>query len=91
LPLTLKYAKNDLVKNLAVHSDDSFNKSSGRSLCLALRPAGLAFSSGFAWVIGCPGGATGFRIPPKIGLLLSFLEPFLRVAFVIQAVLKVKL
>ena len=35
---------------------------SGRCLCLALRPAGRAFSSGLAWVRGCPGGASGRRI-----------------------------
>lgn len=35
--------------------------SSGRRLCFALRPAGLAFSSGLAWVRAWPGGATGFR------------------------------
>src|SRR5205085_3529165 len=32
---------------------------SGRCLCLALRPAGRAFSSGLACVRGCPGGGSG--------------------------------
>jgi hypothetical protein len=31
-------------------------------LCLALRPAGRAFGSGFARLNGCPGGARGRRI-----------------------------
>lgn len=45
----------------------SGSATSGFCLCLALRPAGLAFSSGLAWLIGCPGGAEGFRILSKIG------------------------
>jgi hypothetical protein len=40
---------------------------------LAFRPAGLAFSSGFAWLIGCPGGAEGFLMLSKIGRA-SFLD-----------------
>lgn len=35
-------------------------------MCLALRPAGRAFSSGFACSIGCPGGASGRRIESMI-------------------------
>ena len=45
-------------------SSDS-GASSGLRLCLALRPAGLAFSSGFALVIGCPGGTEGFLMDAK--------------------------
>jgi hypothetical protein len=39
---------------------------SGRCLCLALRPAGLAFGSGLAMLSGCPGGASGRRIEPMM-------------------------
>ena len=42
---------------------------SGRLLCFALRPAGFAFSSGLAWAIGWPGGASGLRIEPTIDFL----------------------
>jgi hypothetical protein len=41
---------------------------SGFRLCFALRPAGRALASGFAWVSGCPGGAEGFLMLAKIGL-----------------------
>jgi len=40
---------------------------SGRRLCLALRPAGRATSSGFARDKGCPGGALGLRILSNTG------------------------
>jgi hypothetical protein len=43
--------------------------SSGRRLCLALRCAGSAFSSGLACAIGCPGGAKGLRIESTIDTL----------------------
>src|SRR6202521_2880498 len=43
--------------------------SSGRRLCLALRCAGLAFSSGLACAIGCPGGAKGLRMESTIDAL----------------------
>lgn len=39
-------------------------------MCLALRPAGRAFSSGFAWVSGWPGGARGRRIELMIDAFL---------------------
>jgi hypothetical protein len=35
-------------------------------LCLALRPAGLAFGSGLAMFSGWPGGASGRRIEPMM-------------------------
>src|SRR5205085_5601452 len=47
-------------RDLAAHSE-----SSGRRLCLALRSAGCARSSGLAREMGCPGGATGLRIEAK--------------------------
>ena len=43
--------------------------SSGRRLCLALRCAGLAFSSGLACANGCPGGAKGLRMESTIDAL----------------------
>jgi hypothetical protein len=48
--------------------DRRFHHSSGSGgrLCFALRPAGRAFSSGFACSIGCPGGAIGRRIESMI-------------------------
>jgi hypothetical protein len=49
---------------------------SGFRLCFAVRPAGLAFSSGFAWLIGCPGGAEGFLMLSKTGRF--FLSGFFR-------------
>ncbi len=49
--------------------------SSGRRLCLALRPAGRATSSGFARLRGCPGGAVGLRMLSKIGLVCGPFEP----------------
>src|SRR5260370_17044535 len=55
------------------HSSDtqssSMAASSGRRLYLALRCAGLAFSSGLACAIGCPGGAKGLRIESTIDAL----------------------
>ena len=46
-----------------LHSSTSLG--SGLRLCFALRRAGRALSSGLAWAIGCPGGATGFRMLSK--------------------------
>ena len=40
----------------------------GGLLCLALRPAGRATSSGFDLDSGCPGGAFGLRMLSNIGL-----------------------
>ena len=58
-----------------IHSTSSSSAAcSGFRLCFALRPAGLAFSSGFARLIGCPGGASGFLMPSKIGCRACFLE-----------------
>ena len=68
-------------QTLALYSSTSTSKSSGRCLCLALRPAGLAFSSGFAWVRGCPGGAPGLRIALKIGRPSRCLVLFVRDCF----------
>lgn len=53
---------------------------SGRRLCLALRPAGRATSSGFDLDNGCPGGATGLRMLSKMGLE-DFPLPFADGAF----------
>jgi hypothetical protein len=60
---------------------------SGGRLCFALRPAGLASSSGFERESGCPGGAVGLRILSNTGLtdflsdldeaaFLTIVEPF---------------
>jgi hypothetical protein len=57
-----------------VYSDSSKGASPGRRLCLALRPAGLAFSSGFAFAIGCPGGAPGFLMLSKTDRWCRFLD-----------------
>jgi hypothetical protein len=45
----------------------SSSVTSGRRLCLALRPAGRATSSGLARDIGCPGGAFGFLMLSNTG------------------------
>ena len=49
-----------------------------------MRPEGLAFSSGLAWLIGWPGGAKGFLMPSKTGrasfLAFLFGELFLGIS-----------
>lgn len=49
-------------------------------MCFALRPEGLASSSGFARERGCPGGAFGLRILSNTGLT-DFLSDFDEAAF----------
>ncbi len=45
-------------------------------MCLALRPAGCARSSGLAWLKGWPGGACGLRMALKTGLAFLDFEDF---------------
>jgi len=57
---------------VGAYESPSSSPVSGLRLCFAFRSDGLAFSSGFAWLIGCPGGASGFLIPSNSGRVSFF-------------------